>query len=196
MAPLLTEKVVGDALSRLGRYRVAAANEAAMEGPSDGIGGHHLLVVGLRESHLKNINNSTDTDHGCFQISENYHLPFLRSQPGCPEGSWQAVEDHMSDETGYCPRYTPAMNYALNMLKEFKKYAEYKGVPKTDSLRVAFNGYNRGVAGAIRVYKEAGSSGNPDLGTTGNDYGSWCLTHSRMIKKWLDEHPNWKVLPE
>lgn len=180
---------VDKALKTLGHYRVVAAQAAAGEGPPDGIGGHHLLVIGLRETWLKNIENPAQTDKGCFQISMNYHEPFLKSEPGCKVGQWKASPGHMANEPGFVPRYTPALNYALAMLKGHKRYAEAKGVPSKYSLRVAFNGYNRGIVGAVRQYH---TGHNPDMGTTGNDYGEWCLVNSRKIKLWLDQHPGWK----
>lgn len=187
---------VDKALKTLGHYRVVAAQAAAGEGPPDGIGGHHLLVLGLRETWLKNIENPAQTDKGWAQISMNYHEPFLASEPGCKVGTWTAVAGHMASEPGYVPRFTPALNYALRMLKGHKAYAESKGVPSSQqrSLRVALNGYNRGIVGAVKQYfvAIAQPGGNIDQGTTGNDYGGWCLTNSRLVKVWLDQHPNWR----
>jgi hypothetical protein len=118
MAADLSRDRVAGALKRLGHYRVVAAQAVAAEGPPDGISGALLLALGLRETGLRNVNNPGDTDHGCFQISELYHLAFLRSQPGCPEGSWLADGGHTADEVGFCPRYSPALAYALQMLKD------------------------------------------------------------------------------
>lgn len=191
-----TAEEVGKALANLGHYRVMAAQLAAGEGPPDGIGGHHLLVLGLRETWLKNIENPGQTDKGWSQISITYHRAFLERQPGCPVGTWKAVANHTADEPGYVPRFTPSLEYSLRMLKGHKAYAESRGVPTQQqrSLRVALNGYNRGIDGAVKQYFTAAAThdGNVDQGTTGHDYGQWCLTNSRLVKTWLDQHPNWK----
>ena len=196
------------ALKTVGTYRVGACLLAAGEGPPDGIAGWHLLVTGLREAWLANINGDERKStgefraHGTFQINEDFHGPWLASEPGCPirivngkqVGSWHAVEGHTADEEGYAPRFTPAMNYALRILKGHKALAERMGVPKKDSLQVAFNGYNRGIYGAIGQYNRAIDSGDRkliDAGTTGHDYGTWCVKVARQVKAWLAEHPNW-----
>jgi hypothetical protein len=190
MAADLTYEQVGEALKRLDHYRVVAAQEAAAEGPADGIGGHHLLALGLRETGLRNINNGAQTDHGCFQISELYHREFLVSQPGCPEGSWRALAGKAADESGYCPRYTPALNYALAMLKSHKKYAESKlHLSGVAARRFAVAAYNAGLGGATRGHQE----GNVDKYTTGGDYSEWVETHSKLVYRWLEAHPNWRA---
>jgi hypothetical protein len=189
MAGNLTAPQVGDALKRLGNYRVIIAQEAADEGPPDGIGGHHILALGLRETGLRNINNPADTDHGWCQISEIYHREFLASQPGCPEGTWRAVTGHTADETGYCPRFTPALSYALEMLKSNKRYGETKlGLSGVVARRFAVAAYNCGLGGAIKGQRE----GNVDKYTTGGDYSAWTEYHAKTIYRWLEEHPNWK----
>src|SRR4051812_6659107 len=100
MAPTLSEAKVLERLERLGNYRVEMAQMVAFEGDPDEISGALLLALGLRESGLANINNPAETDHGCFQISELYHVAFLKTQPGCPVGTWKipAGSTHRADE--------------------------------------------------------------------------------------------------
>lgn len=194
MAEDFTQAQVGDALKGLDHFRVVAAQAAANEGPSDGIGGHHLLALGLRETGFAwksgkgNVNNPSDTDHGCFQISELYHLEFLQSQPGCPEGTWRAVEGHTADETGYAPRFTPALSYALDFLQGSLRYAASKGVPEDERVAFAIASYNAGRGGAYQGWKE----GDVDKYTTGGDYSAWVIRHSKYIYRWLKDHPNWR----
>lgn len=185
----LSEATVDQALSRLGHYRVTAAQYAALEGPPDDISGALLLSLGLRESLLQNINNKAQTDKGTFQITEMYHAPFLRAEPGCPEGTWTAVAGHSAYEDGYCPRFTPALHYALNMLQIHRRYAVSKGITGELALRYAIAAYNAGGGGAWEGYK----AGNIDLKTTGGDYSAWVIEHRKMVIRWLNAHPNWKI---
>ena len=190
-----TADEVGRALANLGTYRVIFTQQAAGEGPPDGIGGHHLLVLGLRETWLRNVNSEAQTDRGWCQLSMAYHEDWLASQPGCPEGTWKAVDGHVAAEPGFCARFTPSCVYALDILKGNKRYAERKGVPSRGqvSLRVAFNGFNRGIDGAIQQYHQASAVGdNIDVGTTGNDYGIWCVVNAQLVKTWLSDHANWR----
>jgi hypothetical protein len=188
MAADLTTTHVERALKRLGNYRVKAAQEAANEGPPDGISGALMLALGLRESDLQNINNPDQTDHGCFQISDIYHDDWLRSEPGCKEKTWTAVEGHTAAESGYCPRYTPALNYALKMLKANRLAAMRLGVPENKAVRFAVAAYNAGFGGAMRGWRE----GDVDKYTTGDDYSDWTMRHRLIIQHWLDKHPSWK----
>lgn len=189
MASDFSEATVAKALSTLGHYRVIAAQEAAAEGPPDGISGALLLALGLRESRLANISNAAKTDKGCFQISVTYHERFLRSEPGCPEGSWQAVAGHNAAEPEYVPRYTPALNYAIAMLKSATSYAAGIGVPEKDRVRFAVAAYNAGQGGAKRGWQE----GDVDRYTTGKDYSAWVLRHRTIVHRWIEAHPNWKA---
>jgi hypothetical protein len=188
MAPNLTANHVATRLKALGKYRVMTAQAVASEGPPDGIDGAHMLALGLRESDLNNINNREQTDKGCFQITELYHAAFLKSEPGCPEKTWVAAPGHTAFEDGYCPRYTPAVVYALGMLKNARKWGMARGVKTNDSVGFAIAAYNAGAGGAIRGYNE----GDVDKYTTGGDYSAWVLYHRDVVNKWLNAHPSWK----
>jgi len=185
----LSEAAVAKALTRLGHYRVTTAQYVALEGPPDDISGSLLLALGLRESLLQNINNKAQSDKGCFQITERYHGAFLRSEPGCPEGTWIGVPDHSAFEDGYCPRFTPALHYALSMLQQARMYALRNGVTGDDVIRFAIASYNAGLGGAIEGYR----AGDIDLKTTGGDYSAWVIEHRTLINRWLNDHPNWKI---
>lgn len=180
---------VGIALTKLGHYRVTAAQYVALEGPPDGISGSLLLALGLRESLLQNINNKAQTDKGTFQITERYHSAFLKDQPGCLEHTWVSVPGHSAMEDGYCPRYTPALNYALEMLQDHRNYAINLGITDEKAVRFAVAAYNAGIGGALAGY----DAGNIDLKTTGGDYSAWVLEHRTLINRWLKDHPNWKI---
>ncbi len=182
-----TQTQVDAALRRLGNYRVEVAQEVAAEGPADAFSGATLLSVGLRETGLLNINNEADTDHGCFQVSEKFHATWLLSQPGCLEGTWTAIAGHSALEDGFCPRYTPACIYALQILKENYAVGVAKNVLPESLLRFSLAAYNAGVGGALAGYRE----GDVDKYTTGGDYSLWVLDGRRKINNFLVRNPNW-----
>lgn len=188
MAGDLTQDQVDAALKRLGNYRVRAAQEIALEGPPDEFSGALLLTLGLRESHLQNINNQADTDHGVFQISELWHPQWLASQPGCREGTWVSVAGRTALEDDFCPRFTPACLYAVELLQFNARYARDKA-PDADQLMFALTAYNAGVGGALRGHRE----GDVEKYTTGSDYATWVIHHRSKINNFLGRHDNWKV---
>lgn len=183
-----SQRQVDDALKALGNYRVRAAQAVALEGPADAFSGALLLSFGLRETGLRNVNGPADVDHGCMQVSELFHAAWLSSQPGCPVGSWVAVSGHTAVEDGYAPRYTPAVIYALQILKENWAFAVAKGVDEGSRLRFAVAAYNAGVGGALRGYRE----GDVDRYTTLQDYSSWVIEHRSKINHFLNDHPSWR----
>lgn len=185
-----TQAQVDDALRRLGRYRVMAAQEIAAEGAPDEFSGATLLALGLRESNLQNINNPAQTDHGVFQISELFHAEWLTSEPGCREGTWTIDARHRAIEDGFCPRFTPACLYALRLLKIGADYARAKAGVDSRSVRLAFAiaSYNAGIGGALKGYKE----GDVDKFTTGGDYSAWVLEHRSRVNHFLADHEGWR----
>ena len=90
---------------------------------------------------------------------------------------------------GFCPRFTPALNYALQMLKDNRAYALRNGIPEGKAVLFAVSAYNCGQGGAMDGWRQAG---DPDLKTTGQDYGAWCMKARSTVHHWLEAHPNWK----
>lgn len=183
-----TQAQVDACLARLGRYRVLAAQQIALEGEPDEFSGALLLALGLRESALQNINNAAETDHGCFQVTELFHADWLASEPGCPAGTWTAAVGHVAIEDGYCPRFTPACVYALDLLQFNASYAKAK-VAGADPLRFAIAAYNAGIGGALRGHRE----GDVDKYTTGGDYSAWVLRHRTKVNHFFGQHAKWRV---
>ncbi len=190
MARDFTDEQVGTALARLGHYRVSMAVAAADEGPVLAIDGCIALALGLRESVLQNVNNQADTDHGCFQISELYHAPFLEREPGCRVGTWKALDGERAIDRGMAPRYTPALLYALDMLRYNHRWAANHQVPVNKRLGFAIAAYNAGIGGAWAGWRE---SKDPDARTTGGDYSAWVLRAAEQVCRWLADHPNWRI---
>ena len=186
---VLPDKIIDQALRNLGNYRVLAAQHIAAEGPSDEFSGALLLSLGLRESLLQNINNPAGTDRGWAQITDLWHKDWLASEPGCPQGSWRAVEGKTALDEGYCPRFTPAALYAVQMLRDAAATARKEKVPSEKVVHFSVAAYNAGQSGAMRGYRE----NNIDKYTTGGDYSEWVITHRRYVLKWLREHPNWQL---
>lgn len=184
---MLTDDQVGAALKKLGPYRVLQAQHVANEGPGDGISGGLMLSLGLRESLLQNINNPAQTDKGCFQITEFYHLSWLKSEPGCPEGQWRTQPGRTADEDGFCPRYTPALIYALGILQQGATYARKHSIK--DAVRFGIVSFNAGIGGAMKGL----DVGDIDRYTTGGDYSAWVLAVKPKVQHWIAGHPNWQA---
>jgi hypothetical protein len=194
----LTPTQVGTALKNLGNFRVITAQVIASEGEPDLISGALLLSMGLRESHLRNVENPAQTDKSVVQISSLYHAEWLKGQPGCAAGSfsvpasesneWRiAPGKHTAFEPGYVPRYTPAMVYACDMLKDGVDAAP-DGLTKELQIRFAISAFNAGLGGAKRGLRD----GDVDMYTTGKDYSAWVIRHRSLVQRWLNDHPNWK----
>jgi hypothetical protein len=182
---------IGDSLKNLGHYRVQRVQEIAHE-ENDNITGVLLLCLGLRETGLRNINNPAKTDKGWVQISDIYHHDWLFRQPGCKAGTWTPVVGHNAAEPDYCPRFTPACRYAIELLQDGINYASSHGVPKDQQVRFAIASYNAGIGGAYKGWRE----GNVDKYTTGGDYSRWVLDRKPLVSKWIKDHPNWLWTPE
>jgi hypothetical protein len=107
-------------------------------------------------------------------------------------GSWTADQNHRADEVDYCPRYTPALTYALRMLQSARRYAMSRyGLRGQEAVRFALAAYNAGIGGASSGYK----SGDVDVFTTGSDYSAWVYRHRVLVHRWLQAHDNWLVQP-
>jgi hypothetical protein len=192
----LTTTQVGAALKGLGTYRVIAAQEIALEGSADLISGALLLSLGLRETNLRNVENPTQTDKGVVQINKVYHGDWLSDQPGCkagdltktPTDEWRvAPGGHSAFEPGYVPRFTPAVIYAHDMLKDGVAAAP-DGLSDVQLIRFALAAYNAGLGGA----RKGLNAGDVDKYTTGGDYSRWVIRHRSKVHGWLHDHPNWK----
>lgn len=199
-----TQEQVGKACANLGRYRVQRAQIVAKEGVPDGISGATVLALGLRETHLTNIEGGaklvdgkwvaeTDPnrmDVGVFQISRLWHKPTLAQMPGVKAKTWGPVVDgKTAADGGHCPRYEESLRYTIESMQEAIAYAGDKGVTEAEQVRFAIAAHNAGQGGALRGYRE----GNVDKYTTGGDYSAWVIRHRTLVNRWLAQHPNWKA---
>lgn len=177
MANDFSQRVVDDAVRRLGPYRTMVAHELATDGAPDAFSGALLLSLGLRESGLRNINNAAKTDHGAFQINQVAHEAFLREQPGCPVGTWNPSPPHKAIEPDFAPRFAPACSYALAMLKANYRYATHLIADPGMWLSFAIAAYNAGQGGAERGFH----AGDIDKYTSGADYSAWVIRHRTKV---------------
>ena len=198
-----TQEQVGKALANLGRYRVQRAQIVANEGSPDGISGALIMALGLRETHLRNIEGGAmlvdgkwvaQTDYmkmdvGWTQINRGYHYGDLKLMPGVKSGTWGPVVSGMTaGDKGYCMRFEDSLRWTITNMQEAIAYAEDKDIPEEDRVRYAIAAHNGGLGGALRGYRE----GNVDKYTTGGDYSAFVLRHRTLVNRWLGSHPNWK----
>lgn len=193
---------IGNALAHLENYRVLRVQEKAGEGHPDGLAGEHLLALGMRETALRNINGGAEyvngkwvpakTDRGWLQISDRYHMDWLRSVPGCKEGTWVSARGHSAGDEGYCPQFSTAIDFTLREMHEAMAYARKHGVVERDIVRFAIASHNGGIGGAMQGYQE----GNVDKYTALGDYSGWVLAKVPEIRSWINAHPNWKYHKE
>lgn len=204
MQSLLRDSDVGALLKRLGNYRVKRAQEAALDGPSDGISGALLLAFGLRETNLQNIEGGAKLvdgkwvpeddpgrmDVGWTQISRKYHIDSLRRMPGVKNGTWApVVSGKTAADAGFVPRFEEAMQYTISELREAQAYGEDHRVHPEHLVRYSIAAHNAGKGGALKGYQE----GNVDKYTANGDYSDWVLTTRFQVNHWLAQHPGWRV---
>jgi hypothetical protein len=201
----LTYDQVGSCLRRAGYYRVTRAQIVGGEGRPDLISGITCLALGLRETLLQNINGGAvkdpatgewveappeEQDGGCFQISRVHHPVDLKRMPGVAEGTWgPVIEGKTAFDPGYCPRYEEALRFTVMEMQEAIAYAEDSRVNEDVWLRFGIAAHNAGKGGALRGYRE----GDIDRYTAKGDYSEWVLAHAKLIRRWLNENPKWKV---
>lgn len=199
----LTDEQVGKFLTDLGNYRVKRATQAALDGPSDGISGALLLAIGLKETHLRNVEGGakkdaagnwvpetdpTRMDVGWLQISRRYHPLNLAAMPGVKAGTWTPlVEGKTANDGGFVPRFEDSLQFTITELRDAQDYGRAHGVADADLVRYAVAAHNAGLGGALRGYRE----GNVDKYTALGDYSQWILDTRTQVNHWLGSHPNW-----
>ena len=196
---------VGTFIRGFGYYRTTRTQRVAREGEPDGIAGVHWIALGLRETHLKNINGGAvwdeardiwvpappeHRDAGVFQISRDWHPADLKRMPGVKEGTWGPVVEGVTAFTpGYCPRFEESLQYLKLEFGEALAFAEDEGVEPEDRARFAIAAHNAGKWGALNGYAQD----NVDKYTALGNYSAWVLRHVTLVRKWLYDHPNWKI---
>jgi hypothetical protein len=200
-----TQEQIGQALARLGNYRVKRAQQVAAEGAPDGISGALLLALGMRETWGRNIEGGAKNvngkwvpldpdvpaeakkmDVGWLQINRSYHYDALRAMPGVETGTWGPVMvGHSPVEAGFVPRFEESLRFTINELQEAVAYGHDHGAK--DPVRFAVAAHNAGLGGALGGLKD----GNVDKYTAGGDYSAWVLAARTEVNRWLGDHPKW-----
>lgn len=199
---LPTPAEINSALGGLGNWRVLHVQEALY--PYRPISASVMLALGFRETGLKNICGGATwdgskwvrsyTDRGWLQISASIlrEAEWLRTQEGCPNGSWTAVPaGHNALEPMHCPRFSPALDFTKATMFADMAFAQANAIPAADLFRFAVAAHNAGPTGALHGYRE----GDVDKHTAGGDYSHYVFAVAPMIHDWIVGHPNWVYHP-
>lgn len=201
--PDLTYNNVSYFIRQFGNYRFERTYKVADEGEPDGIAGKHIIALGLRETHLRNINGGailvngvweeappTEQDGGCFQISRVHNEAALAEMPAVAEGTWKpTVAGKTAADPGMCPRFEDSLQYTMKRMKLAQDYGRRNGVAAADIPRFGVAAHNAGFGGALWGYKK----GDVDLYTTHNDYSAWVFRHAKLVSRFVWLHPAWRV---
>lgn len=197
-----TQSQIGEALARLGNYRVKRAQQYCNL-VNDGIGGPLVLALGMRETWGRNIQGGAKMvagkwvpldpkldgmkmDVGWTQINRGYHYVSLLKMPAVANGTWgPVVEGKNPVNSGYVPRFEEALAFTVTEMREAMAYAHDHHVENAERFAVA--AHNAGSGGALRGYQD----GNVDKFTAGGDYSAWVMAAKAEVKTWLTAHPNW-----
>lgn len=187
-------RLINKSLVGLGHYRVLRVGEVAAR-RNDGLGQHHFLALGMRETLLQNIEslgldkNGKPDDTGWIQINRYYNAEALKDMPAVAAGTWKPVVPGKTPfDRGYCPRFEEALQFTDERFAGIMRQAHEDGVAVADLPRFAIASHNEGYGNALDGYER----GNVDLHTSGGDYSAWVLATAPRIKLWLALHPNWR----
>lgn len=155
---------VDERLNRLGAYRVRRTVMLCDEFPHSHVNAALVLALFDRETLLQNIVSgakgqpSFDKDTGIGQLNRAVWAESLKHVPGCPSGSFNPKAGHHADEPGYCPPFDFSVRASRNILISHIAAAADHAVPWPMRLYVAVAGYNAGMTGALRGWRD----GDPD----------------------------------
>lgn len=206
-----SQQQIGDALARLGNYRVKRAQVVAAEGINDGVSGALVLALGMRETWGRNIEggakwddtqkkwvaldprNAADAakmDVGWTQINRGYHKIVLSRMPAVATGTWgPSVEGRNPTMAGFVPRFEEALRFTITELRESVAFGLDHEIPTNSIVRFAVAAHNAGAGGALNGYRQ----GDVDKYTANGDYSEWVLNAKSHVNDWLREHTNWRV---
>jgi hypothetical protein len=176
-------------LRALGRDRVDAVMEVAGEGQPDLIHGTLVLAIGLRESAIKNICGDGGHGRGWLQIDDRFHQEWLRSRPGCADGTWApfkfSVHNGGALPAGRVPGMVAAEQYAIRLLNANASFGAARGVRASHLKPFMLAAYNCGAGNALRAYQRYGIAGI-DRFTANGDYSADVLLNQASVRAALD----------
>ena len=204
MTNVITFAELNTVIERFGQYAVLACQrETHAVFPGGWFPPSVLMALGLRETNLQNICGGATlegdhwvqayTDRGVFQITDTQvtNAAWLRTVPGCPNGSWVPEHGHTALESMHCPTLSAAIGYTLKEMTLNRRLAYGAGVAPEHALQFIVAAHNGGFTGALNGYKE----GNVDANTTLGDYSWWVLHYAPQIAAWIAAHPTWTWHP-
>ena len=113
-----------------------------------------LLAVASRETGCRDIVGDHGHGRGVFQIDDRFHHDWL--------------ERHEAAKPGKIPPLAAAAELAATLLAAAHDIASRHGLRGEAAVKFAACAYNAGVGGALEGLRH----GDPDLATTGRNYGS------------------------
>jgi hypothetical protein len=156
-------------LRALGRDRVDAVMEVAGEGQPDLIHGGH--------------------GRGWLQIDDRFHQEWLRSRPGCADGTWApfkfSVHNGGALPAGRVPGMVAAEQYAIRLLNANASFGAARGVRASHLKPFMLAAYNCGAGNALRAYQRYGIAGI-DRFTANGDYSADVLLNQASVRAALD----------
>lgn len=134
-----------------------------------------------RETNMKNIVGDGGHGRGIGQQDDRWLPDFLASVRGCRSGSSVPIFRSALPK-GRVPTISAGVNKVASVLEGNIVEAKRQNVPAGHRTHVGVAGYNEGIGGAIHAYK---THGNPDVGTTGRDYGADVLERARILRTFM-----------
>ncbi len=164
----ISEHDLEGSIQRFGERRRAVLRKALA-----GLDARHVhlplaLAIGSRETNLQNIVGDAGHGRGVFQQDDRFQQVFLRSTPGCIDGTYQVVFPSAL-ESGRVPTLTAGLLRMTEIIVSNFNFATSHGVPKGHRLRFAVAAYNAGPGGALSGFQQHGDA---DRFTAGGDYSA------------------------
>lgn len=140
-----------------------------------------LAAMASRETNMRNITGDGGHGRGMWQADDRYQEAFLRSVPGCDDGT--STPSHPSAwPKGLVPTISAGAMFAVRTIEANIAECKREGVHDGDRLFVAVAGYNRGLHGAITAYKQGGRR-RVDAGTANGNYATDVLERAAYLRK-------------
>jgi hypothetical protein len=137
-----------------------------------------LIALMSRETNIANIVGDGGHGRGYFQLDDRFQVEYLRGHRGCPDGTnrprWRSALPK-----GRVPTLYAGAKRACQLIEANVWAAELEGVPFGHRVHFAAAAYNAGVGNALNGWRH---SRDPDLFTTGRDYGADVLARRDTLR--------------
>lgn len=166
-------------LDRFGRRRVRAVQRGLRAA------GHHrhvdlglVLAIFSRETNMQNEVGDGGHGRGIGQIDDRSHAGLLASVRGCRNFSFIPIY-RSALPAGRVPTLRTAVIVVVQLIEAGVKRADQLGVPVGHRRRFACAAYNAGAGNAEAGWRR---TGNPDVYTTGGDYGRDVMERATVLR--------------